>query len=343
MLPALSKPQRELVEMSGSGYRITSEDFDSLYSHWREPESHLQWDCPFVVPPWLEVWWQAFGSSADLYLRAVRRGDAVLGIAPLQIRDGTASFVGSEDVCDFLDFVLTPGGEHDFFEALLDDLKHRGITRLNLGPFRPDSETLSHLVGTAKQRACEISCATEDVSLELDLPPTWEEYLGMLSGKQRHEVRRKLRRLGEKGDVNYRTVEGGEAVEEVIDLFLMFFRESREDKRNFLTPKKESFFRSLTRAMAQDLILKIGILELDAKPVAAVMGFHYNDTVYLYNSGYDPQYRTLSTGLISKILCTKDSITEGKRKFDFLKGAEEYKYRLGGEEVYLKRCEIILG
>lgn len=330
------------MEMSGSGYRITSEDFHSLSSYWREPQSHLKWDCPFMVPPWLEVWWQEFGSLADLYLCAVRAGDAVLGIAPLQIRDNEACFIGSEDVCDFLDFVITPGGEHDFFETLLDDLKQRGITRLNLGPLRPESGTLRHLVGMAKQRAYEVSCATEDVSLELRLPPTWEEYLGMLNGKQRHEVRRKLRRLREKGDVHYRTVEGSEAVEEVIDLFLMFFRESREDKRGFLTTKKESFFRSLARAMAQDLILKIGILELDTKPVAAIMCFYYNNTVYLYNSGYDPQYRSLSTGLISKILCIKDSIEQGKRKFDFLKGAEEYKYRLGAEEVYLKRCQIIL-
>jgi CelD/BcsL family acetyltransferase involved in cellulose biosynthesis len=331
------------METSGSGYRITSENFDSLASYWREPQSHLKWDCLFVVPPWLEVWWEEFGSSADLYLRAVRRGDAVLGIAPLQIRDGEACFIGSEDVCDFLDFVITPGGEYDFFEALLDDLKQRGITRVNLGPLRPESETLRHLVGMAKQRPYEVSCATEDVSLELSLPPIWEEYLGMLDGKQRHEVRRKLRRLREEGDVNYRIVEGSEAVEEVIDLFLTFFRESREDKRNFLTTKRESFFRSLAKAMAQDLILKIGILELNTKPVAAIMCFYYNDTVYLYNSGYDPQYRPLSTGLISKILCIKDSIERGNRKFDFLKGAEEYKYRLGGEEVYLKRCQVILG
>jgi CelD/BcsL family acetyltransferase involved in cellulose biosynthesis len=331
------------MEMSGSGYRVTSEDFDSFSSFWREPQSHLKWDCLFVVPPWLEVWWQEFGSSADLYLRAVRRGNAVLGLAPLQIRDDEACFIGSEDLCDFLDFVLTPGSEYDFFEALLEDLKQKGVRRLDLGLLRPESETLRHLVGIAKQWSYEVSCATEDVSLELSLPPTWEEYLGMLSGKQRHEVRRKLRRLREKGEVNYRTVEGGEAVEEVIDLFITFFQESREDKRGFLTPRRESFFRTLARAMAQDLILKIGILEIDTKPAAAIMFFCYDDTVYLYNSGYDPQYRFLSAGLISKIMCIKDSIGKGKRKFDFLKGAEEYKYRLGGEEVYLKRCRITLG
>ncbi len=295
-----------------------------------------------MLPPWLEVWWEEFGSSADLYLFAVRQGDEVLGIAPLQVRDEEACFIGGADVCDFLDFVVSPGGERDFCRAVLDDLEKKGIGRLSLGPVRPESETLRHLVGIAEGLGHEVSCTREDVSLELGLPPTWEEYLGMLNGKQRHEVRRKLRRLREKGEVRYRTVEGSEAVEEAMDLFLGFFRESRQDKKDFLTAKRESFFRSLARAMSQDLILKIGILELDTKPVASIMCFDYNDTIYLYNSGYDPQYRSLSTGLISKVLCVEDSIRRGKRKFDFLKGAEEYKYRLGGEEVHLKRCRIEL-
>jgi len=189
--------------MTRSYYSITSEDFESLGSSWRRPQSHLKWDCPFVLPPWLEVWWQEFGSSADLYLCAVRQGDAVLGIAPLQVRDEEACFIGSADVCDFLDFVVSPGCEQDFFNALLEDLKQRGIRRLSLGPVRPDSETLRHLVGIAEGLGYEVSCTREDVSLEMDLLPTWEEYLGILNGKQRHEVRRKLRRIREKGEVQH--------------------------------------------------------------------------------------------------------------------------------------------
>ncbi len=328
--------------MPGSDYTITFENFDSLAAYWRKPHSHLQWDCLFVLPAWLEVWWREFSPRADLYLCAVRQGDSILGIAPLQLKEEEACFLGSADFCDCLDFVVSPGGERDFFNVLLDNLGQRGIRRLILGPLRPDSKTLRYLVGIANERRYEVSCEVEDISLELDLPSTWEEYLGILSSKQRHEVRRKLRRLQEKGEVHYRTVEGSESVRGVIDLFLKFFRESREDKEIFLTKGRESFFRSLAKAMAKESLLSIGTLELDAKPVAVIMCFDYNDTVYLYNNGYDPQYRSLSIGLISKIMCIKYSIERGRRKFDFLKGAEEYKYRLGGKEVHLQRCQILL-
>jgi CelD/BcsL family acetyltransferase involved in cellulose biosynthesis len=70
------------------------------------------------------------------------------------------------------------------------------------------------------------------------------------------------------------------------------------------------------------------------------MCFEYNDCIYLYNSGYDPRYTSLSAGLLSKVLAIKDSIERGVKRFDFLKGAETYKYHLGGKEVPLYRCQI---
>jgi CelD/BcsL family acetyltransferase involved in cellulose biosynthesis len=298
------------------------------------------WNCIFVLPPWLEVWWHDFGSEAELYLGAIRKGGTIAGIAPLLLRGAEASFIGSTDLCDYLDFVIVPGKEVDFFNILLDDLQGRGIRRLNLRPLKPNSSVLTYLVSIAKNRNYDISRKVEDVSLELDLPPTWQEYLNTLTQKQRHEVNRKLRRLGEAGNVNYRVVEDSNSLLDSMDLFLRLFRQSREDKAIFLTNQIESFFRSLVKATARSGILRFGILELNASPAAVVMYFDYNNSVFLYNNGYDPRHSFLSVGLISKVLCLKDSIERGRSKFDFLKGAEEYKYRLGGKEITLYRCEI---
>jgi CelD/BcsL family acetyltransferase involved in cellulose biosynthesis len=94
--------------------------------------------------------------------------------------------------------------------------------------------------------------------------------------------------------------------------------------------------------MAQIGLLRLGVLELDGQPLAEIMCFDYNGCIYLYNSGYDPQYTALSAGLLSKVLAIKDSIEKGKSRFDFLKGAETYKYHLGGREVPLYRCQITI-
>ena len=117
-----------------------------------------------------------------------------------------------------------------------------------------------------------------------------------------------MRRLWEAGDVSYRIDEDSESASLSISLFLRLFRESRQDKASFLTSRMESFFTSLVTVMARMGCLRLGILELDASPVAALLYFDYNNNVLLYNNGYDLQYSHLSVGLLSKIICIKDSI-----------------------------------
>lgn len=323
-------------------YTLTQENFASLASYWKGSESQLRWDSVFVLPAWLEVWWQSFQHQARLYLVAVRQGERIIGIAPLQLKDKTATFLGDVSVCDYMDFVVAPGEEGNFFAVLLEDLKNKNINSLELGHVRPESAVLSYLVDVAKVHGYETSCYQEAVSLELDLPSSWEEYLELLTAKQRHELRRKLRRLEEMGTVSYRVVDNKGAVDGLMDVFLKLFTESREDKAAFLTPERESFFRAIAGAMAEAGLVRFGILEVDAVPAAVVMCFDYRDTLYLYNSGYDPRYSFLSVGLLSKAMYIRDSIQRGKKRFDFLKGSEVYKYHLGGREIPLSSCRIAM-
>jgi CelD/BcsL family acetyltransferase involved in cellulose biosynthesis len=125
-----------------------------------------------------------------------------------------------------------------------------------------------------------------------------------------------------------------------LDFFLKMFRESQPDKAAFMHPRMEFFFRSMAQAMSEEGVLRLFILNLDDSPVAAALCFDYEDTLYLYNSGYDPQYSSLNAGLICKILSIKHAIEIGRKKYDFLCGAEPYKFRLGGEEVQLSRLRV---
>jgi CelD/BcsL family acetyltransferase involved in cellulose biosynthesis len=314
--------------------------FESLESSWNDLCHKLNWGSVFVLPRWLKVWWQVFGGGSELYLFDVKEDKSVIGIAPLMVKEGKASFIGSADVCDYMDFAIAPGKEQAFFTALLDKLRRDGISELHLESLRYDSTVMTYLVDLAKAKGYEITVTQENVSLDLDLPSTWDEYLRTLSPKQRRETGRRFRRLEEEGDINYRTFE--EAEQQVLDTFFKLMRASREDKAAFLTAQMESFFRSIAQTMAEAKMLRFGILEISAKPVAAVMCFDYNDKVYLYNSGYDPEYGILSVGLLSKLLSIKDSIERGRKSYDFLKGAEEYKYRLRGREIPIYSCSIIL-
>ncbi len=294
-------------------YKVEPQSFSSLASLREEPRCRLEWRSVFVLPRWLEVWWQEFGAGAELCLCDIREDGNLTGIAPLKVKDGRASFIGSADVCDYMDFIIAPGKEHAFFTSLLDHLRHEGVSELYLESLRPDSAALTSLAALAKNQGHAVHFNLTDVSLDVTLPATWEEYLGMLTPKQRRELGLKLRRVNEAGYIEYGTIEDTDSVQDTMDVFMKQFRDSREDKAAFMTPQMESFFRSIAIAMAEAGLLRFGILKINGLPAAVVMCFDYNGKVYLYHSGYDPLHSHLSVGLLSKALSIKDSIARGRR------------------------------
>ena len=324
-------------------YTIINETIAGLNSYWHNPALGLKWDIPFVLPPWLEVWRQSFAPESKVYIPVFKEGETLLGIAPLLLKEDTVSLIGSPNVCDYLDFIPAAGKEREFFTALLDDLRQKGVKTLELNPVRPESAAMSILLELAKQSGYQVSSKQEDVSPELALPGSFDDYLESLSTTQRHEIRRKLRKLEKAGTVNYRIVKEPAEAQTTLEAFFKMFVESRREKSEFLTGDMKSYFQSLVQALSVAGVLRIGVLELDSLPVAMVMCFDYNDIIYLYNCGFDPRYEYLSVGLISKISYIRDSIEKGKKRFDFLKGNEPYKYHLGGKEVPIYNCQITLG
>ena len=317
--------------------------FDELKANWSTYQKSFTAPHPFVLPEWLDAWWGSFGGGEELYLRAVILEGETIGIAPLRLKDGITRFIGSADVCDYLDFVLKPGAEADFFAGLLNELKTSGVRFLDLESLRPDSTVLKYLVPLARSKSFRIENVDTDVTLEMPLPAGWDEYLAGLSTHQRHEIGRKGRRLNEGGRIQF-DIKPPTDIDADTDLstLLRLLRASRADKADFMTEAMETYFKRLSRAMHEAGLLRFGHLSLDDKAVASVMCFDYNGVRYLYNSGYDPDYSLQSVGLLSKVYSIKDAIDQKMTKYDFLKGAEVYKYHLGGREMPISRCRIEL-
>jgi len=81
-------------------------------------------------------------------------------------------------------------------------------------------------------------------------------------------------------------------------------------------------------------------MEITGERVAGALCFNYGNSLSLYNSGYNPVYSALSVGLLLNALCLKEAIEDGVRYFDFMRGAEAYKYHLGARDVQLHHMVI---
>jgi CelD/BcsL family acetyltransferase involved in cellulose biosynthesis len=322
---------------------IKRESFERFESFFHNDVSGLSWKCLFALPVWLKTWWDTFGDSYDPEIITGYRNGKLIGIAPFRVEKETATFIGGEDICDCQEVITSSNYCLEFFEAVLFHLKKQGIRFLELGDLRPESLLLTGMPELAKQMGYVAVCDQVAVTYEMALPKTWESYLQMLDGKQRHEIRRKMRRLREAGHIRFRVIHIPDEVSEAMDLFFTLFKSSRPDKTKFLTDRMAAFFLLLAERMARLGFLRMFFLDIDRVPAAGVMCFDYNDTVFLYNNGYNPRFQDLSVGMLSKVYSIRDSIERGRVRYDLLKGDEPYKKQLGGIPVPLYRLKIDLG
>jgi CelD/BcsL family acetyltransferase involved in cellulose biosynthesis len=295
----------------------------------------------FLTPHWQQVWWDHFGGSYKLSILLLQDEDGPLGMAPLAVQDGTARFLGSTDLFDYHDFVVPEGRERLFYSALIDYVEHDTEWRvLELESLREGSPTLDFLPALAEARGFTVETTQEDVAPLLALADTWDDYLAGLPKKARHELRRKGRKLESAGEVSHTTCADPQCVRDCLPDFFRLHRASGPDKAEFMTPARERFFTQIATEFAVKDQFRLALLALDGKRVAACISFDYLDSYLLYNSGYDPDYSNLSVGILNKGFAIREAIGAGKRHFDFLRGAERYKYDLGAVDRTIHRLVV---
>ena len=273
-------------------------------------------------------------------LLSIYRSTELIGIIPLMRQGKTISFIGSSDVCDYMDFIVHRGQETTVFSHLLDYLEPMEWQAIDLRSLLPDSLGLSHFAPIAQQNNYLVEVSKEDVSPQLMLPSNWETYLSQLEGKDRRELRRKLRRLDKMKSTRFYTITDKEEMHQSLEDFFELFKLSGDSKAGFMTDQMKDFFNTVACFLSEEGNIRLSFLDVEGIRVASAICFDYEHELYLYNSAYNPEYASLSVGLILKVFCLREGIFEGKRRFDFLRGAEPYKYALGGHNMSISRCVI---
>lgn len=317
--------------------------FDALAGEWNGLLRRSTADTVFLTLEYQRLWWETLGDGA-LYILASRDGESLVGIAPLFAVPGRRMLttVGCVEVSDYLDWIAARGREAEVCAAVVEHLAGPDAPawdEIALCNVPQDSPTLRLLPPLAEARGWAVSIVKEEVCPIVRLPRTWDDYLGMLDKKERHELRRKLRRA-EAGTTWY-IVGASHDLEAEVEDFLRLMAASTPEKAAFLTPRMRLFFHRLARAAYEAGWLQLAFLEVEGRKAAAYLNFVYGNRVLVYNSGLD--WRTfpqLSAGLVLAAHCIRYAIEQGYEAFDFLRGNERYKYQLGGQDVEVRRLAI---
>ncbi|MGI9666180.1 MAG: GNAT family N-acetyltransferase [Acidimicrobiia bacterium] len=244
------------------------------------------------------------------------------GAVALKVDQGIVRFAAEEYVTDYHS-PLGPDGTGALAKAIAS--AEASAFDFDSLPIETKDAVLEVLNETSAASTVEIHAATGVLSL----PPSFDDWLASIGKKERHETRRKRRKLvNEFGDFEI-VSEGADGV----DAFCTLHRTAAGDKGGFMTDTRQAYFTDLvTHAGAV-----IHNLVCDGRTLASAFGFETADAYYFYNSAFDADVRQVSPGAVLLGALIEGQIERGATVFDFLKGAETYKYRHGAQPRDLYR------
>lgn len=325
--------------------------FLSLQREWNPLLLRSPANTIFLTWEWQKSWWDCFGQELELCLVELRDGDDLVGLAPLytlEAPSGLSSlqFVGNVEVSDYLDLIVASGNEESVYETFWQVLAHERALEwevLDLHNVPASSPSLERLTALAKaDGAFEVTNSVEEICPVIHLPVTWDQYLSSLNKKQRHEIRRKLRKANREAEVRWYYADDSASLEAEVDEFISLHRKSAVDKEAFMDERMQGFFQRVARAAFERGWLRLAFLLINGVKAAAMFSFEYDGGFLVYNSGYDPElYPSLSSGIVLLSYCIRDAVDRGLGVFDFLRGEEEYKYRFGGVRTEVRNLRIV--
>jgi CelD/BcsL family acetyltransferase involved in cellulose biosynthesis len=183
----------------------------------------------------------------------------------------------------------------------------------------------------------------EDVAPVAALPAgaTIEDYLATLGKKERHEIRRKVRRAEAAGEVHLTASDDPLAdLRAFIDLHQARWGEDGLFPDTEGGAQSRVFFRRLFELLGDGGPLRLAFLTVAGRRIAACVSFDTGDACLYYNAGVDPEARELSPGVVMIERLVERALERGARRIDFLRGNESYKYEWGAVDEPIQRLLV---
>ncbi|HSW96221.1 MAG TPA: GNAT family N-acetyltransferase [Candidatus Saccharimonadales bacterium] len=318
--------------------------FDEIKSHWIELENQTP-HYPFQSFWYQKLFAEKFCIHNNIYLLGVYEDANLLAIGGFEKIEGTIIFLGmkqvlnGQDVTDYGDLLwkenISEQQTDTVWEEIIVYFQKQNNTLLQLDFVREDSLTYKSL--QKKSALTKLQTDMQEVAPFITAPDSWEGYLSSLERKQRHELKRKIKRFEDQHAFHFCS---NETIKKDFEEFIRLHRASDQAKEKFMSEEMKQFFWDIISTEKTDYKIDFCFLNIQNKPVASIMSFIGQGKTLLYNSGFDPEYSYYSVGLILHAYLIKKSIEEKLAVHDFLRGNERYKYDLGAQNMQLYKMTL---
>jgi CelD/BcsL family acetyltransferase involved in cellulose biosynthesis len=305
--------------------RLLEPEWDAL---WRRSAAAT----PFQSPHWLMPWWETFGNG-ELYAIAASDGRELQCLAPFYIlrdddSDESLGLLLGTGLSDYLDVLADAGHAEAIFEQLAKaDCQMWDLHQL------PSS---SSLLTAASPPGWNDHVEDHEPCPGLDIERGVE---AVLSSHARKRVRYAERSLSGLGELVWEPATSSSLDGMLETLFVL--HGARWRRRNLPGVLADAavrhFHRHVARRMLEAGALQMFALRIGDDVAGVYYGFAGRTTAYYYLSGFDPDLERFSIGRVMVAHAIEEAHGAGAVIFDFLRGAEDYKYAWGASDRRTRR------
>jgi CelD/BcsL family acetyltransferase involved in cellulose biosynthesis len=311
-------------------------EVEGLAEEWRALHRSDVLATPFVSPAWVFACWRHYGGETRPWILTVRDEGGLVGLAPLAMRTRgsvrTLCVVG-EELGDYWDVLAAPEQRAEVLDSVGRALRRRSgeWDELVLGRLPGGSATRVGLdaAGTVTERGA-MPCPG------IELPASFDEYLERLPNRRRWHMRRDLRRLDE-GELQLRAVSRPAEISAAMRRWHeLRLRQWAEQGRELYSLQADDRFQAFMAEVMGELVPGgQGIIWEFSTPdglVGSYVAFLGARSFFPYLGGYEPSAGPLGIGKIAIGAGIRSAIAGGRDYYDFMIGAEPYKYQYGATD-----------
>lgn len=306
---------------------------DRTEQPWKELQSKAPSATPFQTWEWQSTWFRHFHGRQHPHVWTAYEGDDLVALMPFVLTRAPWRVLKpmGAGCSDYLEPLVRPGYENQANQALVEYLSDPDTADLiDLHQLREGCPLVSDLPSGGDRPSL---LAPQATCLKLNLPPTFEAYARGLSKSLRYDVKR-LDRMA-KGRVEVVLADPQSA--EAMFLEFLLHHQARWKRRGlpgaFVGKRRKSFHREWVVRAAEAGMLRLAGLRVDGNPAGALYAMVWGKSCYFYQSGFSPEFKSLSPGTLLVADAIRRSIDEGLEVFDFLRGDEPYKRRWKPQDV----------
>jgi len=311
---------------------------------------------PYLSYNWVNTALRYFPPTGGFFLAVIRDEEGLKAIIPLEIsreRFGPFDLRVLKFAFDGWSLrngaILAPrvdGGEEiqliaEAAEALSRDGVRWDYCRMTLLSAKAVAAVLDGVINTQGTGIAAIDCVRIGSSIVVELPVSWEAYYKKLSRHRKHEIRRRIKQLQERGvvrlvrlglDPSVDKEELNRLIEDAYQVSLRSWQGSATEGHAISDEDIRGFFREISYKCAEKGELDLSALYLNEVPISFIWGLSKWPYTYFIKRGFDKKFSEFSPGYVHTALLVMDSISRSGREIDFGHEFPEYKRKWGTRE-----------